>query len=186
VARKRCSAAILLHPTVCVGTGFNDIYTSPVASGLLGDDASNGAKHVARQIERNFDWATLAAFSKEVNASNVTTTRTTVTRVYVYDRRVLSILLIPVIAMVMSAWGRLRVGSDEVVREYDPVAIAQLEPVEELPLGGEVKIDKGEVKGLVLRGQGAGEYVKLVVGRQGKELLKFTALASFMGRALLL
>ncbi|KAK0750260.1 hypothetical protein B0T18DRAFT_389712 [Schizothecium vesticola] len=129
-----------------VGTGFNDIYASPVASGLLGDDASNSAEHVARQIERNFDWATLAAFSKGVNASDVTTTRTTVTRVYVYDRRVLSILLIPVIATVMSAWGRLRVGSDEVVRGYDPVAIAQLGPVEGMPLGGEVQIEKGEVE----------------------------------------
>ena len=148
-----------------VGTGFNDIYTSPVASGLLGDDASNSAEHVARQIERNFDWATLAAFSKGVNASDVTTTRTTVTRVYVYDRRVLSILLIPVIATVMSAWGRLRVGSDEVVRGYDPVAIAQLGPVEGLSLGGEVQVEKSKVEELVLRGQGVGEYVKLVVGR---------------------
>jgi hypothetical protein len=73
--------------------------------------------------------------------------------------------LIPVIATVMSAWGRLRVGSDEVVRGYDPVAIAQLGPVEGLPQGGEVQTEKGEVEGLVLRGQVVGEYVKLVVER---------------------
>ncbi|KAK0613217.1 hypothetical protein B0T14DRAFT_556899 [Immersiella caudata] len=58
-----------------VGTGVNNIYTTPVASGLLGEDASNGAEHVARQIERNFDWATLAAFGKGVNASWVEETR---------------------------------------------------------------------------------------------------------------
>ncbi|KAK0641867.1 hypothetical protein B0T16DRAFT_394073 [Cercophora newfieldiana] len=126
-----------------VGTGFNDIYTSPVAFGLLGDDASHGAEYVARQIERNFDWATLAAFGKGVNASRVTTTRSTTTRV---------------------AWGRLRVGSDEVVKGYDPVAIARMGPVEGLAgrFGAE---EKGTVNEMFVRGEREGERVRLVVGQ---------------------
>lgn len=31
------------------------MYTALLPSGLLGDDASNSAEHVARQIGRNFD-----------------------------------------------------------------------------------------------------------------------------------
>jgi len=40
---------------VGTGRGSNDMYTALLASGLLGDDASNSAEHVARQIGRNFD-----------------------------------------------------------------------------------------------------------------------------------
>lgn len=150
-----------------VGTGSNDIYTTPLASGLLGDDASNSAEHVARQIERNFDWATLAAFLRGVNASDVTTTRTTVTRVYVYDRRVLLVLLAPIVATALGAWGRWRVGSDEIVKGYDPVAAAQLGPVEGLhDLGGSViRMEKGGAEQLLVRGQGEGKSAKLVVER---------------------
>jgi hypothetical protein len=49
-----------------VSTGVNNIYTTPVVPGLLGEVASNSAQFVARQIERNFDWHTLAAFGKGV------------------------------------------------------------------------------------------------------------------------
>jgi len=111
-----------------VGNGWNDIYDSAVASGLLGADASNSAEHVARQIERNFDWATLAAFAKRPDASDYTTIKTTNTRMYIYDHRVLGILLAPLFATVLAALGRLRVGSDDQVLGYDPIAIAQRGP----------------------------------------------------------
>ncbi|KAG9250836.1 uncharacterized protein F5Z01DRAFT_343249 [Emericellopsis atlantica] len=113
-----------------VGTGFNDMYQEPFASGLLGDDASNDAEHVARQIEQNFDWATMGAFARMPNASDVVTTNRTATRVYVYNQLVLLILLAPFLASIMGTWGRWKVGSDDDVPGYDPAAIAARGPVE--------------------------------------------------------
>lgn len=113
-----------------VGTGFNDMYREPFASGLLGDDASNDAGHVARQIERNFDWATMGAFARMPNASDVVTTSRTTARVYVYERLVLLVLLVPLAASVTGTWRRWRVGSDDHVLGYDPVAMAARGPVD--------------------------------------------------------
>ncbi|KAG8411743.1 hypothetical protein J3458_015328 [Metarhizium acridum] len=113
-----------------VGTGFNDMYREPFASGLLGDDASNDAQHVARQIEQNFDWATMGAFARMPNASDVVTTNRTTTRAYVYNQLVLLILLVPLLASMTGTWRRWKAGSDDDVLGYDPVAIATRGPVE--------------------------------------------------------
>lgn len=113
-----------------VGTGWDDIYRLPFASGLLGDDAANNASHVARQIEANFDWATMGALARMPNASDVVTTTRTTTRMYVYNELVLLILLVPFLASVMGTWGRWTIGSDDDVPGYDPVAIATRGPVE--------------------------------------------------------
>lgn len=107
------------------GTGWNDIHQEAVAQGLLGEKAAKSADYVARQIERNFDWATLAAFAKRPEASETTRTIRKVERVYAYDQRMLGVLAVPLVATVLAAWGRLRVGSDEEVPGYDPVAIAR-------------------------------------------------------------
>lgn len=113
-----------------VGTGFNDMYRQPLAAGLLGDDAGNEAETVARQIEANFDWATMGAFARQANASDVARTTREVTRVYVYNRLVLLILLVPLLATLLGTWRRWRVGSDDDVLGYDPVAIATRGPVD--------------------------------------------------------
>ncbi|KAM7208168.1 hypothetical protein V8F20_001448 [Naviculisporaceae sp. PSN 640] len=106
-------------------TGWNAMYLSAAAEGLLGEGASNNAEYVARQIERNFDWATLAAFAREPNASDITRTITTTTRVYVFRPANLAILIVPLLGTLLACWGRLRVGSREEVPGYDPVAIAR-------------------------------------------------------------
>jgi hypothetical protein len=113
-----------------VGTGSNDLYTQPFASGLLGDDAGNSADAVAQQIEENFDWVTMSAFARQPNASDVVTTMREATRVYVYNRMVLLILLVPLLATLLGTWGRWAVGSDDDVLGYDPVAIATRGPVD--------------------------------------------------------
>ncbi|KAH7375196.1 hypothetical protein B0T11DRAFT_308823 [Plectosphaerella cucumerina] len=113
-----------------VGTSFNDLYTQPFAAGLLGDDAGNSADAVARRIEENFDWATMSAFARQPNASDVVTTMREATRVYVYNHMVLLILLVPLLATLLGTWGRWAVGSDDDVLGYDPVAIATRGPVD--------------------------------------------------------
>ncbi|KFY73291.1 hypothetical protein V499_06633 [Pseudogymnoascus sp. VKM F-103] len=113
-----------------VGTGWNDMYQQPFAAGLLGDDASNNAEHVARQIENNFDWATMGAFARMPNASDVATSTRTSTRAYVYNQLVLLILLVPFLGSLLGTWGRWVVGSNDEVLGYDPAAIANRGPVE--------------------------------------------------------
>ncbi|KAH6687767.1 hypothetical protein F5X68DRAFT_221971 [Plectosphaerella plurivora] len=113
-----------------VGTGWNNLFEMPLGHGLLGDDGSNSADVVARRIEDNFDWATLGAFSRQPNASNIVMTTREATRVYVYNRLVLLILLVPLLATLLGTWGRWTVGSDDDVLGYDPVAIATRGPVD--------------------------------------------------------
>ncbi|KAM5345754.1 hypothetical protein ACJ41O_011615 [Fusarium nematophilum] len=113
-----------------VGTGSNTAYRQPMAYMLLGEDAIHGAERVARQIEDNFDMATLHAFARMPGSSEITyTIRRSEARVYVYDARVLLILLVPCVATVLGCWGRWKVAGEDVVVGYDPVGIARLGPV---------------------------------------------------------
>ncbi|KAF4465786.1 hypothetical protein FALBO_7360 [Fusarium albosuccineum] len=116
-------------------TGSNTAYKNPVAFLLLGTDANNDAQTVARQIEANFDMATLHAFARMPNASDITYTARSDTRVYVYDPKVLLILLVPLFATLLGCWGRWKVAGEDVVVGYDPVGIARLGPVTGLSSG---------------------------------------------------
>ncbi|KAK5651988.1 hypothetical protein OQA88_10891 [Cercophora sp. LCS_1] len=127
-----------------VGTGDNTAYRTPIGYLLLGDDAVNGAEEVARQIERNFDTATLHAFARGPESSDLVFTRGEVRGAYVYQPLALLVLLVPFAATVLGTWGRWRVGSAEEVVGYDPVAIARLGPVGGVGVGGWAGGEGGE------------------------------------------
>lgn len=112
-----------------VGTGWNDLYLNTIAYGLLGYDAVNSAESTARRIEGAFDFATLGAFARTPSASDMVVTLQSDTRMYVYNKLVLLILLVPLIATIAGTWGRWMVGSDDDVLGYSPLAIASRGPV---------------------------------------------------------
>ncbi|PKS12310.1 hypothetical protein jhhlp_001610 [Lomentospora prolificans] len=112
-----------------VGTGWNDLYLNPTAYGLLGIDAVNNAESVARRLENAFDYVTLSAFARNPSASDIVQTKRLPTRVYVYNKLMLLILLVPLVATIAGSWGRWAVGSDEDVIGYNPLAIASRGPV---------------------------------------------------------
>ncbi|KAJ3526223.1 hypothetical protein NM208_g11295 [Fusarium decemcellulare] len=142
-------------------TGSNTAYKNPVAFLLLGTDANNDAQTVARQIEANFDMATLHAFARMPNASEITYTTRSDTRVYVYDARVLLILLVPLFATLLGCWGRWKVAGEDVVVGYDPVGIARLGPVTGLssgPAPADKAVREGEDAFRVWRWQQSVQY----------------------------
>jgi len=111
------------------GDGSDTLYDSAVATLLLGEKASTSSEEVARRIENIFDMATVLAFSRASNASDLTiTTREPLTK-YVYDKRVVAILLVPFFASILGTWGKWRVEGTEQVIGYDPVAIAERGPI---------------------------------------------------------
>ncbi|KAG7411033.1 hypothetical protein ACKAV7_010789 [Fusarium commune] len=115
------------------GDGADSLYNSAVATLLLREKAHSSAEEVARRIEDIFDMATLLAFSRAPNASDLSiTTREPFTR-YVYDERVLAILLVPFLATILGTWGRWKVEGTGQVIGYDPVAIAERGPIQGLP-----------------------------------------------------
>lgn len=118
-----------------VGTGDNTLYRNPIGYELLGVDANNNAETVARQIERNFDRATLSAYARQANASDLTITRATEESLYVYEPKVLLVLLIPLAATLLGVWGRWSVGDEDTVLAYSPIEIARRGPVRGLPQG---------------------------------------------------
>ncbi|ETN41251.1 uncharacterized protein HMPREF1541_03186 [Cyphellophora europaea CBS 101466] len=118
-----------------VGTGDNTLYRNPIGYELLGTDANNGGEQVARQIERNFDRATLSAYAKQANASDLTVTRTTEEDLYVYQPKVLLVLVVPLLATLLGVWNRWSVGDEDRVVGYNPVEIARRGPVGGLPQG---------------------------------------------------
>lgn len=133
------NAAMIHSPYEFVGNATRlattNLYDSLLFYYLLGKDATNPPDRVARQIEKNFDRATLQAFAKLANASDMTVTTTSEDRRYVYDAKVLLILLVPLFATILSSIGRLRVGDADTIVTYSPVDIARRGPVSGLPQG---------------------------------------------------
>lgn len=80
---------------------------------------------VARAIERNFEMATLLAFVREPYAGAVSITTTHKRNVWKYDRHVLAILAVPLLATILVLCVCWRVEGDEVVVGYDPLEIAR-------------------------------------------------------------
>ncbi|KAH6986965.1 hypothetical protein EDB80DRAFT_690416 [Ilyonectria destructans] len=118
-----------------VGTGSNTLYRNSMGFLLLGEDANNDAETVARQIEANFDMATLHAFARGPNSSELVFARSHSSPVYVYQPLVLLILLVPLLATILGSWTRWRVAGDTVKVGYDPVGIARLGPVRGMAQG---------------------------------------------------
>jgi hypothetical protein len=112
-----------------------DFPLSVVGSLLLGPPrpmlthTTRDAYYVARQIEKNFEMASLFAFSRSPGSSNITIAIETTRSVYVYQKKVLAVLLLPLLATFLGTWGRWKVGNSKQIVGYDPVEIARLGPV---------------------------------------------------------
>ena len=153
-------------PAAAVGTGANSLFNNPVATLLLdGADSTASAASVAARIEAAFEMGTLLAFSRAPSAADLTLTQQTRTQIYVYDRNVLYVLILPFLALLLGVWGRWRVGSEEEVVGYDPVEIASRGPVVGLPRGGKGKVEQYVVWGWI-DGQGGTNVCRLRVGEE--------------------
>jgi hypothetical protein len=125
------------------GDGADSLFENPLATLLLKPKANSSAEQVADRIEKIFEMATLMAFAKAPGAADLTITTTGSTVVYVYERSVLAILLIPLVATVLGMWGRSKITGNDVFVGYDPVEIAKRGPVHGLwGVGGEAVENK--------------------------------------------
>ena len=82
--------------------------------------------------------STLLAFSRSPYSSDLIITRSSSIPIYVYDRWVLAILLLPLIATILGTWGRWRITGQDIFVGYDPVEIARRGPVDELPAAAQI------------------------------------------------
>lgn len=121
---------------VCAGfcaTPYGDsLYVSALATLLLTPNANSTAVDVANRIVRIFEMSTLMAFSRVPYASDLTVSTTTSAQVYVYDKPVLAILLLPLVATLLGTFGRWRITGKDIFIGYDPVEIARRGPVKVL------------------------------------------------------
>lgn len=113
-------------------TLYRDVLGLFLINYALTNDNRSRADAVARRLEGNFDYATLAAFARQPAAVNLRKTITSTVQVWVYNRTVLAILLVPLLATITALCGRLR-SAGEAFLGYDPVGIAALGPVEGMP-----------------------------------------------------
>lgn len=114
------------------GVSSNSLYEATLGLFLINYAAGDSAQTVASRIEANFDMGTLFAFARAPGAASVTLRTDTRAPVWVYNKKVLAILVVPLLATLLSLWGRCAVGDDETVIGYNPVGIAMRGPVEGL------------------------------------------------------
>lgn len=101
---------------------------SPMSRYLVTSDKTfykNDSIEVARAVEANFDMATLFAFAKAPGAASVNVTINERIDIWLYDARVLSIMLFPFIATILVLSKRWSVYGNDVVIGYNPHQIAQ-------------------------------------------------------------
>ncbi|EPE26447.1 hypothetical protein GLAREA_02360 [Glarea lozoyensis ATCC 20868] len=114
---------------VKAGTGANTLYASSVGTLLLDPAMNIPANIVAARIQSAFETSTLMAFSRSPTSSDLHFTYSQDYSYYVYDAKVLLILIAPLLGTILALWGRLWVGGREVVG-YDVVGIARMGPVQ--------------------------------------------------------
>jgi hypothetical protein len=119
------------------GTGTGDmadsLYNSARATLLLTPKANSSGVEVANRIIGIFEMSTLMAFSRVPYASDLAVSTTTSKPIWVYDRAVLAILLLPLLAMLLGTFGRWRITGKDILVGYDPVRIARRGSVSGLP-----------------------------------------------------
>lgn len=112
-----------------VSTGPDALYEKPVAFLLLGQNANRTAGDVAARIVKAVDMAALMSWARSPGSADVDYTQTRTVRVYVYQRWVLLMLLVPLLATVLGTVGKISVGGKDLVPGYDPLVIASRGPV---------------------------------------------------------
>lgn len=116
----------------------NNLFKSALGTLLLSTTSQVDASIVASRIESAFDMSTLFAFSRSPTSSTLNFAFESANKArYTYDKKVLFILLIPLLATLLGCWGRGWVGGIEVIG-YDVVGIATMGPV-----GGLEKYEQG-------------------------------------------
>ena len=112
--------------------GADTLYNNTLGLLLLNyaDAKGSTALEVASQIEANFEYGTLFAFSREPHAAHLIITSETNVAMWHYNAKVLAILVVPLLATLLVMWRRWSVGDDEIVIGYLPVDIAKKGPVE--------------------------------------------------------
>jgi hypothetical protein len=151
------------------GASTERLFTYAVGTALIGPEAKYSGEEVARRFETAWDTNNIFAFSRRVNATDRLTTVETPRNVYVYDRRVLFILLVPFLAMVLGIWGRWYVQGDDMMLGYDPVKIARCGPV----YGVAPYLDERSIDGLMI-----GRYAQVAMDESGREVRYYQFLAS--------
>ena len=121
--------------SAATGTGdeSDTLYSSALATLLLTPKANSSGVEVAERIIRIFEMSTLMAFSREPYASDLAVSTTTSRPIYVYNRPVLTILLLPLVATLLGMFGRWKITGNDIFVGYDPVEIARRGPVKGLP-----------------------------------------------------
>ncbi|KAF3919110.1 hypothetical protein ABW21_db0206125 [Orbilia brochopaga] len=117
------------------GANGEKIVVHPVGVALLGWKNTTDGLTVAQRIERAWDTNNIFALGRSLHAADISTTVETRTTLYVYNRMILLILLVPLFATVLGIWGRWHVQGDELMPGYDPVKIATYGPVYGIPPG---------------------------------------------------
>jgi hypothetical protein len=101
------------------GTGTGDmadsLYNSALATLLLTPKANSSGVEVANRIIGIFSMSTLMAFSRVPYASDLAVYTTTSKPIWVYDRAVLAILLLPLLAMLLGTFGRWRITGKDIL-----------------------------------------------------------------------
>lgn len=87
-------------------------------------DKTNDSTSLARAIEANFDMANLLAFVRAPDASLLEITTTQEIDIWIYDKRVMLILVLPLLAAILVSCKCWRVKGNNVVIGYDPLEIA--------------------------------------------------------------
>ena len=112
-----------------MGNQYDTMYSMPLPLLLLGAQANSSAEQVAQRIEGIFEWATLMAFSRSPNSSQLTIYTKQYDNIYVYNARVLGILTLPILATLLGTFRRWRVVGRDIVIGYDPVEISKRGPI---------------------------------------------------------
>ncbi|KAL3420928.1 hypothetical protein PVAG01_07373 [Phlyctema vagabunda] len=140
--------------------GANNLFNTAVGTLLLGALVDADAFAVASRIESAFEMATLFSFSRSPSSSDVDFTYQIANElIYVYDKKVLLILLAPLLATLLGCWGRWWIGGREVIG-YDVVEIARMGPVGGLE--GKVAEDMNEIENKKVWAVNTGEGKKLL------------------------
>jgi hypothetical protein len=125
--------AVVYSPFAFVGgaasAGTEIIFKYPIGAALIGPNAMRTGSDVAQRVEAAWDMDNLFAFSRWANTTDRLITRETPRMVYVYDAKVLLVLVLPLLATILGVWKRWQVLGPELMLGYDPVKIARCGPV---------------------------------------------------------
>ncbi len=152
-----------------IENGSDTLFKSLVAYTLLEERRPNQGRYLSNHFEGAFEMATMMAWTRSPIASPHTYTRTNITTVYVFNQRVLLILLVPFLAAILSLRGRWMAGRSEDVLAFDSIEVVKRGPVvglEHSTWQERHRQEICEVFGWSDDGPGPGEGTRLIGGQK--------------------